>query len=44
MDLIRPPMGWNSFSCYGVNVNENQVRANAEFMAENLKDFGWVRK
>ena len=41
MDLIRPPMGWNSFSCYGVNVNENQVRANAEFMAENLKDFGW---
>ncbi len=41
MDLIRPPMGWNSFGCYGVNVNENQVRANADFMAENLKDFGW---
>ena len=41
MDLVRPPMGWNSFDCYGLNVNENQIRVNAEFMAENLKDFGW---
>ena len=41
MDLVRPPMGWNSFDCYGVSVNENQVRANADFMAENLKSFGW---
>ena len=41
MILIRPPMGWNSFDCYGVNVNERQVKANADFMAENLKDFGW---
>ena len=41
MDMIRPPMGWNSFDCYGVCVNEEQVKANAEFMAENLKDYGW---
>ncbi|MBO6108040.1 MAG: glycoside hydrolase family 27 protein [Eubacterium sp.] len=41
MDLIRPPMGWNSFDCFGVSVNEAQVRANADFMAENLKDYGW---
>lgn len=41
MELIRPPMGWNSFDCYGVCVNERQVKANADFMAENLKDFGW---
>ena len=41
MELIRPPMGWNSFDCYGVNVNEIQVKANTDFMAENLKDFGW---
>ena len=41
VELFRPPMGWNSFDCYGVNVNEVQVKANADFMAENLKDFGW---
>ena len=41
MEMIRPPMGWNSYDCYGVSVNENQVKANADFMAENLKDFGW---
>lgn len=41
MQLIRPPMGWNSFDCYGVSANEAQVKANADFMAENLKDFGW---
>lgn len=37
----NPPMGWNSWDCYGAAVNEEQVRANAEYMAENLKEFGW---
>ena len=41
MELIRPPMGWNSFDCYGPRVTEDAVRANAEYMSENLKDFGW---
>lgn len=36
-----PPMGWNSWDCYGASVNEAQVRANAEYMAKNLKDYGW---
>ncbi len=25
-----PPMGWNSWDCYGAAVNEEQVRANAD--------------
>ena len=36
-----PPMGWNSWDCYGAAVNETQVRANAKFMAEHLKKYGW---
>ncbi len=36
-----PPMGWNSWDCYGASVNEEIVRGNAKFMAENLKEFGW---
>lgn len=34
-------MGWNSWDCYGAAVNEEQVRANALYMAENLKQYGW---
>lgn len=37
----RPPMGWNSWDCYGAAVNELQVRQNAEYMAKYLKEFGW---
>ncbi|NLM97013.1 MAG: glycoside hydrolase family 27 protein [Halanaerobiaceae bacterium] len=36
-----PPMGWNSWDCYGASVREDEVRANAEYMAENLKQYGW---
>ena len=36
-----PPMGWNSYDYYDTTVNEAQVRANAEYMAKNLKEFGW---
>lgn len=36
-----PPMGWNSWDCYGAAVNEKQVRANADYMAKYLKDYGW---
>jgi len=34
-------MGWNSWDCYGDSVNEQQLRANAEYMAKYLKDYGW---
>lgn len=41
-DLAKtPPMGWNSWDCYGAAVNEEQLLGNAEYMAKNLKDFGW---
>lgn len=36
-----PPMGWNSWDCYGAAVTEDRVRSNAAYMAENLKKFGW---
>lgn len=36
-----PPMGWNSWDCYGAAVTEKEVRANADYMAKHLKDFGW---
>lgn len=35
------PMGWNSWDCYGAAVTEDIVRQNAEFMAKNLKKYGW---
>ena len=35
------PMGWNSWDCYGAAVTEDIVRQNAEFMAKNLKQYGW---
>ncbi|MDE7437486.1 MAG: NPCBM/NEW2 domain-containing protein [Muribaculaceae bacterium] len=36
-----PPMGWNSWDCYGPTVVESEVKANADYMAKNLKDYGW---
>ena len=36
-----PPMGWNSYDYYDTTVNEAQVRANAAYMAEHLKAYGW---
>lgn len=36
-----PPMGWNSWDCYGPTVTEAEVKANADYMAEHLKEFGW---
>jgi hypothetical protein len=36
-----PPMGWNSYNCYGSAVHEDEVRANADYMAKNLKQYGW---
>lgn len=36
-----PPMGWNSWDCYGPTVTEAEVKANADYMAKNLKQYGW---
>lgn len=37
----NPPMGWNSWDCYGAAVTEKIVRQNAEYMAKHLKPYGW---
>lgn len=36
-----PPMGWNSWDCYGPTVEEHEVKANADYMADKLKQYGW---
>ena len=36
-----PPMGWNSYNSFGAAVTESEVRANADYMAEKLKKYGW---
>lgn len=36
-----PPMGWNSWDCYGMDVTEDQIKATADYIAENLKQYGW---
>jgi len=36
-----PPMGWNSYNCFGSAVHEDEVKANADYVAKNLKQFGW---
>lgn len=36
-----PPMGWNSWDCYGAAVAEDIVRQNAQYMAKHLKKYGW---
>lgn len=38
---LKPPMGWNSWDCYGAAVNEEQLIGNAQYIADNLKDYGW---
>lgn len=39
--LSSPPLGWNSWDCYGAAVNEEQLMINAEYMRDNLKEFGY---
>ncbi|OPA75595.1 alpha-galactosidase [Paenibacillus selenitireducens] len=36
-----PPMGWNSWDCYGASVREDEIRGNAAYMAEHLQAYGW---
>lgn len=38
---VTPPMGWNSYDYYDTTVNEEQVKANADYMSKHLKEFGW---
>jgi alpha-galactosidase len=36
-----PPMGWNSWDSYGRTLNEESIKANALWIARNLKSYGW---
>lgn len=38
---LTPPMGFNTWDCYGAAVNEAQLLANAAWMRDHLKDYGW---
>jgi alpha-galactosidase len=38
---LTPPMGWNSWDSYGTTVREEQVKENADWMAEHLAKYGW---
>ncbi|MFV0471336.1 MAG: NPCBM/NEW2 domain-containing protein [Paludibacteraceae bacterium] len=38
---LTPPMGWNSWDCFGPSVVESEVKANADHMAAKLKKYGW---
>jgi hypothetical protein len=39
---LTPPMGWNSWDCFGAGVTEGDVLANADYMETNLKSHGWT--
>lgn len=41
MVALTPPMGWNSWDCYGAAVDEQAVRQNAGYMAKHLQGHGW---
>ncbi|AOS64276.1 glycoside hydrolase family 27 protein [Actinoalloteichus hymeniacidonis] len=36
-----PPMGWNSWDCYGGSVREAEVLANARYLRDHLLPHGW---
>ena len=38
---MTPPMGWNSWDCFGLDVNEAEIKENAKYMATHLKEYGW---
>ena len=38
---LTPPMGWNSWDCFGPTVVEDEVKQNADYMAQKLAAYGW---
>jgi hypothetical protein len=36
-----PPMGWNSYDCWGTSITEDQTLQNAAYMKEHLLSHGW---
>jgi hypothetical protein len=38
---LAPPMGWNSYNCYGATVTEKEMMDNALMMSVHLKEYAW---
>ena len=36
-----PPLGWNSWDCYGMGITEQELLANARAMKQTLKPVGF---
>ena len=36
-----PPMGWNSYDAYRGSVTEEEVKANANYLARHMARYGW---
>jgi alpha-galactosidase len=39
---LTPPMGWNSWNCWGLKVDEHKIRQAADCMSRDLIDHGWT--
>lgn len=40
---LTPPMGWNSWNCWGLSVNQNRVKSSADVMIQKgLIEHGWT--
>jgi hypothetical protein len=43
MIALTPPMGWNSWNCWGISVDDDKVIASARaFVEKGLADHGWT--
>lgn len=39
---LTPPMGWNSWNCWGLSVSEEKVKSSAQALIDKgLTDYGW---
>lgn len=38
---LTPPMGWNSYDCFGQSVTEAEVLSNAAYLVKEMQPFGW---
>ena len=40
---LTPPMGWNSWNCWGLSVSDEKVKSSAQAMIDKgLRDHGWT--
>jgi len=40
--VLTPPMGWNSWNCWGLSVSDGKIRISAnQFVKSGLADHGW---